>query len=99
MVFTVLRVVFLPRCTAGTNIGEGCCTRLKVLVALTCFFHLQELCSMRNRAIVAEYKYDTTNTMKMNEKEYYSVIVKRGMDKLLARIEYGKILCPFQRVL
>ena len=41
---------------------------------------------MRNRAIVAEYKYDTTNTMKMNEKEYYSVIVKRGMDKLLARI-------------
>ena len=28
---------------------------------------------MRNRAIVVEYKYDTTNKMKMNEKEYYSV--------------------------
>lgn len=28
---------------------------------------------MRNIAIVAEYKYDTMNKMKMNEKEYYSV--------------------------
>ena len=73
MVFKVFRVVFLPRCTAGTNIVGSCRTRLQVLVAETCFFHLQELCSMRNRAIVVEYKYDTTNKMKMNEKEYYSV--------------------------
>ena len=33
MVFKVLRVIFLPWCTAVNNIVGSCCTRLKVYVA------------------------------------------------------------------